>query len=183
MKIKSIIGIVLLALLTIETYIIIRQVDIIRSIKKEVPFLIKGEQIDYFDLLNVEGTVIDNFTLEKNPHSLVFIFEQPCSECTKNIVYWKKIKNLVKEKIPVYGIVLEDYDETLNFYHSVKLNFNLFFPENKQKFLDRLRIKYNFAQTILLKRNRVDQVKIGNLSSEDFLDVIKILRTQIREMI
>jgi hypothetical protein len=71
----------------------------------------------------------------------------------------------------------------LNFYHSVKLDFNLYFPENKQKFLDRLRIKYKFAQTILLKRNRVDQVKIGNLSSEDFLDVIKILRTQIRKMI
>lgn len=102
MRVKAIFLVVLLALLTIETYVIIRQAKTIESIKKKMPLLIIGEKIDYFDLIGAEGNAIDNNFLKKSPYSLVFIFERPCSKCNKNIAYWKKVKSLIKDRIPVY---------------------------------------------------------------------------------
>lgn len=89
MRVKAILIVVLLSLLTIETYVIIRQAKTIETIKKEIPFLILGERIEYFDLVGVEGNAIDNSFLESSAYSLVFIFERPCSKCNKNIAYWK----------------------------------------------------------------------------------------------
>jgi|GEM_PF-1912484 len=174
--IAAIIFTFLSALIVVETYVIIRQAKTARDFRKEVPLLLKGEKITYFDMMDADGKTIDSSTLEKNPLSLVYIFDRPCSRCNKNIDYWKKIRSLADNRLPVHAVVLDNYSEMLELHKSGFLNFKLYTPVDKERFTRAMRIKLNLAQTIVLERGTVQSVKLGLLSHEDFMEIVTMIK-------
>lgn len=182
LKKSSLLIFVLISLLIVETYIIIQQASTIKKIEEKIPILLKGETIDYFDMIDINNESIDASVLKNSSFNLIFIFDQPCSRCSRNILYWKKIKKLVKDKIACYGIVLSEYENMINFANEGGLNFNLYFPIDEDKFKNKLKIRLKLSQTIILNKNRVMNIHIGNLTPNEFSDILNQIRILINTM-
>ncbi len=106
---------------------------------------------------------------------MFFIFSRPCSPCNKNIVYWNKFAELLKEHVDCYGIVLNSLSEAYNFNEKRELKFKIYVPQNLDKFLKEMKLKLNFPQTILYT-NRVEMLKMGDLKPEDAVKIINIAK-------
>lgn len=130
-------------------------------LRKSIPFLYPGDSVDYFELLDMNGEAISSGRLNGERPVLLFIFEQPCSPCNKNIDLWRKLASLCKEKADVYGIILDRFDNVHGFAADIRLNFPLYAPKDKNKFAERFRIYLRYAQTLL-----------GNLEVEEFREFI-----------
>jgi len=146
-----------------------------KRIKNSLPYLTQGEKIKYFDLISVDDERIDSSIFESNRPQLIFIFSRPCSPCNKNIIYWKKMAEILKDKVYVYGIILDDVNEAFSFSKNARLNFNIYAPENLNEFIKKLRIKLNFSQTIVYYKN-VKFVKLGDMESEEAVNIIKLAK-------
>lgn len=181
MKSKNLfIVLILISIVSVEAFVIFKQSQMLRNFRKDVPVLLKGERIAYFDIIDPEAKKLDASALKRNPFSIIFIFEQPCSICNKNIDYWKGLRKLVKNNIPIYAIVLDNYAQMFDLHQSGRLNFKLYAPNNREEFIKHMRIRFNIAQTILLKEDSVISVKLGTLSNDDFLDILKIIKSSGR---
>lgn len=180
MRIKNVIILIFLALLTVETTIIVKQDLQIKYLKKKIPVLIEGEKLKYFDLVDAETRIIDNKILEKYPYSILFIFENPCSPCNDNIVYWKKIKKFINNKIPIYGIIPDYYEKMVDFSNTGGMNFSVYAPVNKNKFINELKLKFNFAETLLLKRNKIEYIRIGKIDNDEFTGLLLKIKKIIK---
>jgi peroxiredoxin len=139
----------LVALIVVLGFLIFKLAEENRKIRSFLPFLIPGEKISYFDLIGENGENIDATLLDFQRPSVIFIFSRPCSPCEKNIAYWKKIFSIAKDKADFYGIVIDEPAAAFNFAHKANLKFKIYVPDDYQKFVDHLRLKTNFAQTIL----------------------------------
>ncbi len=144
--------------------------------KAAIPYLLKGEAIGYFDLIGDDAHTLDRTALKSKKPSLIFIFSKPCSPCNKNITYWKKISSILKDKVTVYGIVLGNESEAFNFSEQAKLNFKVFIPRDLKAFTSNLRIKLNFAQTIVYHDNRVVHLQLGDLNGDTASGIIRTAR-------
>lgn len=163
-----------------STIIIILGIALFQSIRlnqklrNALPYLTVGEAGQYFDLTDMEGNDIDLSTLEEDRLSLIFIFSRPCSPCNKNIVYWKKIAEVLEEdRVHAYGIVLGNLTEAYNFAQDAPLNFKIYVPRDLEKFMGSWRIRTNHPQTILYQ-NRVKWIQLGELGSEEAITAINL---------
>lgn len=148
--------------------------------KQSVPYLLPGEKITYFDLVGLDGDNIDASILEQEKPSLIIIFKQPCSSCNENIQLWRRLGKLVTNRVNVYGIILNDDVDPVEFSKKTRLSFGLYQPFEKEKFVENWRVKLKYAQTIIYHQGRVIDVKLGDLSSDEFTEIIKILKEEIQ---
>lgn len=177
MKNKTLIFIlVLTGLLILSGYAIFRLYSINEQNKASLPYLVAGESINYFNLLDDNAQTVDLSVLNDTRPSLVFIFSRPCSPCNKNIVYWKKMAKLLHGEVNVYGIILSDASKAFSFAEEVNLNFKLYIPENLTAFIDAMRLRMNLSQTILYHRGGVQRVKMGELNGKEATEFIKAVR-------
>jgi len=68
MERQSIFGVIftfLLAVIWVETYVIIKQAISTRNLKKEIPLLLKGETIKHFDMIDADGNTLKGSVLKK----------------------------------------------------------------------------------------------------------------------
>lgn len=145
-----------------------------QKLRKALPYLTEGETGQYFDLTDMEGKDIDLAALEEDRLSLIYVFSRPCSPCDKNIVYWKKIAEVLgKDHVNVYGIVLDSLTEAYNFAREARLNFKIYAPRNLEKFIEAWRVKSNHSQTILYQ-DRVRWLKLGEMSGEEAIKAINL---------
>jgi hypothetical protein len=97
---------------------------------------------------------------------------------------WNKIARVLKkDKIRCYGIILSGFSEMVNFnkIYNDSLEFKVYSPEDVLKFKKEFRIKLNRAQTLLVKDSKVRNVNFGELSSADYIEVIKSSRRLLKE--
>ncbi|MCK4764603.1 MAG: redoxin domain-containing protein [Candidatus Aminicenantes bacterium] len=148
-----------------------------KKLRTTLPYLVPGEKIKYFDVTGANEELVKAEVLTKAPLSLIFIFNRKCSTCDGNILYWNRMAKLVKkDNVKIYGIILPGPTEMFNFKEKAKVSFDLFTPENREKFKNRFRIKINLAQTILCVGDKVGLIKLGQLGGDDynlFLTTIK----------
>lgn len=149
-----------------------------RKLRSSLPYLTVGESIHYFNLIGMDETRIDQSNLEKDRPVLIFIFSRPCSPCDKNLVYWKKMAEIFKEDVSVYGIILGKLTEAYNFSETSRLNFNIYVPEDAALFIREMRIKLNFSQTIIYS-GKVRYVRLGEMNGEEAVGIIKTVKGMI----
>jgi hypothetical protein len=137
---------------------------------------LRGDAIEYFELIGEDGSAIDKAKMEKTKTSAIFIFSNGCYSCNKNLVFWKKIIAVSRGNVTGYGIIIKDYVKTVNKTNSLKINFKLFQPVDIDRFIDRFSIKNNLSKTILYKDNKVVYEKDGELTVEDYFRIINIIK-------
>lgn len=181
MKVKrvcSLSNMVLLAIVIVLGFALYKSLKANHIYRDSLPYLAVGEEIDYFDLTGMDAAAIDASVLKKDKPSLIFIFSRPCSPCNKNIVYWKKMAEVLKDKVHVYGIILGQPSEAYNFSEDVRLNFDIYVPENVDEFIRKMRVKLNFSQTIVY-HEAVRLVQLGNMEGEEAVSLIKFVKDLI----
>jgi len=151
---------------------IIKLVGTNNSLKESLPYLVKGEKIKYFNLIDKNGKRINEKVLKNNSPSLIFIFSRPCSPCNKSIIYWKRLSSILRGKVHIYGIVLNTATEAYSFSSNTNLNFPIFVPEDINSFIKNFRIKINSPETILYK-NGIVHLRLGEINSKDVTKIIK----------
>ncbi len=140
-----------------------------------IPFLLKGERIKNFSLLDQNARFIEPFRLKKGI-SLVYIFLKDCSPCDKNIVYWRKIAKIFNQKISVIGVVLGTPTDAFNFAEKANLNFQIYVPDDLAKYTRDMRLMINQSQTIVLQDGKVKMVKMGNMDGSIAIDLINFIK-------
>jgi peroxiredoxin len=133
--------------------------------------LLQGEKIDNFNLVDMDAREIDRSILDKDSVSVIFILERPCSPCDKNVIFYKKMAEMLKGKASFYGIVLNNATEALNFAEQAKLSFKVYVPKQLDTFIDNMRLRMNLAQVIVYT-DKVEMIKVGQLSSQDVVQVL-----------
>lgn len=142
-------------------------------LKSQLPYLVKGETITYFDVIGTESNKVNAAKLNESYISLVFIFEQPCSHCDLNLAIWNRIANILKCNAAVFGIIPGEPAQMFELQEKARLNFKIFVPDDLPKFKEEMRIKTNMAQTILYVNKKVEFVKFGNLDGNDFTTIVR----------
>lgn len=170
---------VIISMLIVFGFGFFKLFNINQKLRAEIPYLVPGENIDYFDILGQDAQTRDRSVLDNNRPSLIFIFSRPCSPCNANIKYWKKITGILKEKADVYGIVLGEINETFELTEKAKINFNVYVPEDLKRFTENMRVKLNFPQTIIYHNGKVVSLKLGTLEGEDAGKIIKTVKALI----
>lgn len=174
-KVYSLLNMVLLAIIIVLGFALYKSLNMNRLLRGSLPYLTPGEAIEYFHLSGMDARTIDASVLKQDIPSLIFIFSRPCSPCNKNIVYWKKMAEILKDKVTIYGVILGKVTDAYNFPENAKLNFNIYVPENIDEFIQKLRIKLNFPQTIVYHET-VRFVKLGTMEGEDAVSIIKFVK-------
>jgi len=170
----------LIFLTTIETYILINKSIKIKKIESMIPVHYSGNKIDYFDVRDSQKNTISIEEIKKNELSLVFVFSEPCSPCNKNLLYWKKISAIFSLKIPIYGVTLKIYKKNDRIKKAIKANFNIYVPLNLNKFKKTMKLNSNLAQTIILKKNLIYYIKLGDLDPNDYFEIVRKINKEIK---
>ncbi len=76
----------------------------------------------------------------------------------------------------MYGIILDELSEMIALSQSFPLTFELYCPCDQNKFRRKFDTKYNLAQTILYKNNKIVYKKDGTLEMDDYFDIVKIIK-------
>jgi thiol-disulfide isomerase/thioredoxin len=147
--------------------------------KANLPYLLIGEKINYFDLLAKDAKQISVSAFKSDRPVMIFIFSRPCSPCDKNIVYWKKMAEILQDSVDFYGVVLGNATEAFNFAEEARLNLEVYVPVDLYTFILNQRIKLNFSQTILYARNEVKFLKLGVLEGEEAVNLINMAKKLI----
>lgn len=167
-----------LALLIVLGYALLKSHQLNRHLREALPYYLVGEEIDYFDIIDMDEKSIDRNALKGDRPSLIFIFSRPCSPCNKNIVFWQKMAEVLKGKVSVYGIILANVTEAYNFSQRAGLNFKIYVPQDIDTFIEKMRIKMNVSQTIVYN-GTVRLVKLGNMEGEEAVSVIKLIKDSV----
>jgi peroxiredoxin len=167
-----------LAVVVVAGFMIFKLLRINTQLRAHIPYLLPGEKIEYFDLVDGTGRKINSADLSNPRPGLIIIFSQPCSGCDKNIPFWKKIADVAGEKIKIYGVVLDSYGAAFEFENRANLNFSIYAPEDIGKFKESLRIKFNYAQTLVYHKG-VKFSHVGELENRDTVKIIKLIRNLI----
>jgi peroxiredoxin len=166
---------IVLVLLIFSLFINYKQFSLNKHYKSLIPYLLEGEKIKNVDLIDRDAQLTNPDQLKKGI-SVVFVFLKNCSPCDKNIIFWKKIAKLFKNRISVVGVVLNTPTEAFSFADKAKLNFKIYVPDDLQKFTEDMRMTINQSQTIVLQDGRVKMVKLGDLGGNGATEVVKKLK-------
>lgn len=169
-------ALLIIAILVTAGVIITNLIQENKTLKAHVPCLVEGERIEYFDLKGMDEQVIDESNLEEEGTSLIFIFSRPCSPCNRNIVFWNRTANILKDDVRVFGIILDDFSRAHDFSQSKKLHFNIYVPVDLNRFVEQWRLKLDLAQTVLYHDLQVKTVEIGDLNGQSFTEMVKAAR-------
>jgi peroxiredoxin len=160
------------SVVVVTGFMIFRLLQLNSQLREHIPYLLTDEKVEYFDLVDRTGGKINAAHLADSRPNLIIIFSQPCSGCDKNIPFWKKIADVAGEKIKIYGVVLDRFGAAFEFENKANLNFDIHAPEDIEKFKESLRIKFNYAQTLVYQ----DGVKMSHIGELDHRETIKIIK-------
>jgi len=158
---------------------IIKLIFLNRDLINSLPYFIKGEKIKYFDLVDMNGKEINAQLLKKDTPSIIFIFSRPCSPCNRNIIYWRRMSDILKGKVNIYGIVLDSISNAKIFASKSELNFPIFVPQDLSGFIKRFRIKLNLPETILYKEGVIRSI-LGEVDGRGVAEIIKSAKGVIK---
>ncbi len=83
------------------------------------------------------------------------------------------------DRVKAIGIIADAEPAAYQLFSNGKVNFDLYLPGNKEQFSRSMRLRTKLSQAIVVYRNKVKAVKIGNLAPADVEDLLKTIRTII----
>lgn len=179
MKNKTfILTIIFLPVIIILGFTLLKCIQSNKNLKKSLPYLTVDESSEYFTLIGMDENIVDRSVLKKEHPSLIFIFSRPCSPCNKNIIFWKKMAEVLKDKVTIYGIIIDSFSNAYNFYDKARLNFKIYIPADIKQFIEKWRLKLNYPQTAIYQ-NRIKFIKLGDLTSSETIKIIKMVRKML----
>jgi hypothetical protein len=138
-------------------------------LRKQIPNLLTNEIAPSFEATDLNGLKETIIFFNEGKKHLLFVLSNFCNPCEKNVVYWKKLYNQLKNDADVIGIVLSGRRQALALRDDLGANFSLYAPEGTDKFMNDYKIS-NLSQTMLIQGNaRVEWIKTGDLNGDDFL--------------
>jgi len=180
---KLIIFIVLILAITFLIILNIKQNRQIFELEESRTNLLKGERIDYFDLVGTDNRRVDISALNDGKPHLIFIPKQPCLGCNPCLAYWKRIAQILKNEVDVFGIWLGPHQEMFDYQTEAQPGFIFFSPIDMPLFKRKWRLQMNYAQTILYMNNQVEFIKIENLDGEDYSFILRKIREFKKRML
>jgi len=122
----------------------LRQAERIKSLESSLPTMLPGEKIHYFDVLGINNNAVDAKLLNESKSGpfLLFLFQQGCTPCNKNLYYWRKMAEILKNDVQPIGVVLESFDHAASFSEKSGLNFNLYVPTDLNLFKKKMKMRY-----------------------------------------
>ncbi len=175
-RIKNGVLLVALALLIFSGFVNYKLFKLNRQYQKALPYLLVGEKIDYLDLQSTDENGPGLKELPDNTLSILYIFSQPCTPCDKNLIYLKKFARLLDKSVIIRGVVVGNLSEAYEFTRNAKLDFNIFVPGNVKRFSGEFRLKFKHSHLIVCRGKEIRFVKMGELSSDEFTQIIKMIR-------
>ncbi len=117
---------------------------------------------------------------ESKKIKLIFIFKSPCSACNANLSAWKRLAGYFEKKIDTLGIVLDGNFEAQRLMDDASVDFKLYVPEDVDRFKEKMHIKLNMAQTIIVLDNKVIYVRLGTLKHTDIEGILKTIKETLK---
>jgi len=151
-----------------------------KNIQSQLPYLVPGEQITYFDVLGLNAEKITAGMLNSKKIALLFIFQQPCSHCDRNLATWNRIGRILKNDVDIYGIIPAPPGQMFELKENARLSFNIYSPDDLVKFKKNFRLKTDLAQTILYVDREVDFVKFGDVNGDDYTNLLRRIKTLLK---
>ncbi len=163
-----------LTLLILSTVVSVKLYLDNQHLLEAFPILIQNERIPSFDVIDTDAQDYSEESLNKGINA-VFIFKKPCSFCSDNMLYWGRIaRRFTEAGGRVFGVVLGNPDEMFRLKEKVGDEFIPCSPNNEVEFVKNMRIKMNLEQTLIINNGKVAMSKLGALSGNDFIEVIKV---------
>ena len=132
-----------------------------------------GEKVEPFKIQTLSGDTAEFTYSDTKKRYLLFVLSTKCPHCEKNLPLWKEIANTANETVNIFGISLDNFEQTKE-YASIK-DIGFYLASVADTSFGR---KYKIGgvpETILIDGNsKVEKVWIGELSKESLND-IKIL--------
>lgn len=175
-KLKNAVLFIALALLIFSGFTNYKLFKLNRQYRNALPYFLVGETIDYLELQSTDENVPGLRELPDNKLSILYIFSQPCTPCDKNLIYLKKFARLLDKSITIRGIVVGNLSEGYEFTQKAKLDFNIFVPEDLNRFIEAFRLKLKQSHLLVCKGKEIRFVKMGELSSDEFTQILKMIR-------
>ncbi|MCP4217639.1 MAG: hypothetical protein GY765_23555 [bacterium] len=163
----------LVGMVVVSIYFNLQLISQNTKLEAALPYLTPGESPEYFDIISEDGKNVDLSRLQSG-NSLIVIFKSPCSRCNKNIAVWNRIFDHVKDQCNVYGIITGDASDIHEVGAGTK--FDLYYPADINRFRRAFRLRLNFAQTLVAKEGKIDLIRFGDISGEDFPTIIKTIK-------
>jgi hypothetical protein len=173
LKGKILISIIIIAILAVFGFTLFKLVKENKELKSRIPRLTKGESIEYFDLINLDGERVDASILRTDKPTFIYLFPRPCAPCSPNIIYWNQMAKLMGDQGQSFGVILGGPNEVADFTGRKKARFKVFIPDDLTLCLNKLGINHRLAQTILYHRNEIKIVKLGELDGQSFTEMLK----------
>lgn len=70
-----------------------------------------------------------------------------------------------------------DFSEAYEFAQKSEPGFNIFVPGDLNRFIDEFRLKFKHSQFLVCKGKEIVFVKVGELSSVEFGQILKMIRS------
>lgn len=178
---NGIFAIFALILLTILIFLLTENPS--HRLDKGLPKVVIGTSIDLDGLVRIDDEprliAIDKVVSNL---SAVFILKPSCFHCDENLFFWTYIKRIYKNQLNTYGVILSDVstEDATKFLNSKKLNFPLYCPQDRHRFMFEFNVKFNLSQTVILDKGIVVYSKAGVLEAKDFFKIKKITKEKIQ---
>jgi hypothetical protein len=71
----------------------------------------------------------------------------------------------------VYGIILDNIENSIKYSKEAKLNFNVYVPIEIEKFKKEMKLNTPYSQTIYY-RGKIQNIFIGEINSENVMEIL-----------
>lgn len=158
-------------------------IQLTQSIRRLQPWLapfFNGEALDGLDVIGEDGKS-HWLAFQRGKTHLVFLFEQPCTQCNKNKTLWAKLDSLCEGQVDVFGILLTDMQTLVNVSRQGDFPFPVYVPSQIDYFRQQMRLRDPFARTVLVHNGRVIFSHCGDLGMAEFSGLLAQVKQIYRE--
>lgn len=171
----SVINVLLTLIVIVLSFIVGIQAVKIEELERNAINLIPGESIGNLKLITQDNIFLDNSVFMEGA-AIIFCFETPCASCNPNLNAWQNLARFFGKEVSAFGVILDDDPLAVDTLRAKKVNFPLYLPVDREVFRRKMRLRTNMAQTIVVYKNKVKTVKLGNLTPEDLKFLINTVK-------
>ena len=177
MKLKKGFVFISIALLIFSGFTIYKLIRLNRQYRNALPYRLVGETIEYLSLESTNENVPSLRELPGEMVSILYIFSQPCTICDKNLFYLKKFTRFLDKSVVIRGVVIGNFSDAYKFIQNAEPGFDVYVPEDLNRFIDEFRIKFNQSHLLVCKGKEIKFVRTGELSSDGFPQILRTIRS------
>jgi hypothetical protein len=85
---------------------------------------------------------------------------------------------VIGDKIEIIGLIPAGHQDAFAFEDKARLKFKICIPETLADVKDKLKIKMNLPYTMVIDKNRVAFIKVGDIEAEDLTTILRLIKKQ-----